>query len=82
MGICRSFVAPPPPPLVLLGWWEMRKGRGRDADGRMGRLGGLSGSLSFLDTRVLVFSFWIYGLGVLVVCIGSCLVGPKAYRNF
>lgn len=62
MGICRScFVAPPP--LVLLGWWEMRKGRGRDADGRMGRLGGLGGSffLGYPGFGFFVFGYTVWG---------------------
>jgi hypothetical protein len=63
MGICRScvFVAPPrPAALVLLGWWEMRKGRGRERRWKDGTVRGLGGSLSFLDTRALVFSFFGY----------------------
>ena len=63
MGICRScvFVAPPrPAALVLLGWWEMRMGRGRERRWKDGTVRGLCGSLSFLDTRVLVL---VWGVG-------------------
>ena len=82
MGICRScvFVAPPrpAPSLVLLGWWEMRKGRGRERRWKDGTVRGVGWFFIFLGYPGFgFFLFWIYGLGVLVVCYRFMFGGPE-----